>query len=310
LHNKDFTYFELLRQKIVAEMQKTYPGINPLIADWKGQEIINFQEDLRIKANANLSEKWFYTHMKSSYPGLPRIDMLNILCKYCGYAGWDDFIYKNKPNVPAISVKENPNRYFVIVPLLAVGIVGILFLLFELFNTQDYKFYFIDADTREPVISGKTEIILLNEGESPVHYFVEKDGSFRLKTDKSKIKMVVKAPYYKVDTIARIVTKLNNEEMVLLRPDDYALMIHYFSNMKVDDWEKRRVKLNQMIDDNAVFYQVMGGKKATGMALYNKEEFIDKLTMPSGNLRNMEILDSQFKNGRITLLRFRINNYN
>jgi hypothetical protein len=312
LQGQEHTHFELLKQRIVAVMQKSYPGINPSISEWKGQEITDLQEDLRIKVNANISEKWFYTHMKSSRATLPRIDMLNLLSRYAGYANWDDFVYRNKPQVPsdASEVSKTPanaNRYFIYIPLLAVVIVGLFFGLFKLFNTREYRFVFIDADTRKPIISTQTEVILLPEGESPVQFLVEKDGSCRIKTDKSRIRMVVNAPYYQTDTITRIVRKLDRSETVLLKPDDYSMMIHYFSMKKVEDWEKRRVCLDSMINEGAMVYQVFNGREFTGMALYNKQEFIDKLTMPSGSLKNIEILSTQFKDGKIMVLRFRIN---
>jgi hypothetical protein len=305
LQERDQIYFELLKQKVVAVMQQSYPGINPSMAGWKGQEITDFQEELRIKVNANVSEKWFYTHMKSSHTALPRIDMLNFLSKYAGYTNWDDFVFKNKTLVTTGVYKNNSNHYFIIVPLLALVIVGILFGVFKLFNIQEYKFTIIDADTREPINGGKTEIILMLEGESPVHFLAGSDGVFNLKTDKSKIKMVVNSPCYQTDTIVRIVTKLNRHELIMLKPNDYELMIHYFSTMKVDDWEKRRKRLNEIIDEGAMIYQVINNKEATGMALYNKQEFIDKLTMPASTLKNIEILGTQYKNGKMMVLRFR-----
>lgn len=281
--------------------------MNPVIADWKGQEITNFQEDLRIKVSANISEKWFYTHMKSAHPSLPRIDMLNFLSKYAGYANWDDFIYQNQRQIQTEKPPVSANRYFFLVPLMAVVIVAIFFGLFKLFNTQEYRFTFIDADTREPITGSGIEVILLPEGESPVQTMLGSDACFRLKTDKSSIRMVINAPYYQTDTVVRIVKKLIRNETILLKPDDYAMMIHYFSMMKVDDWKKRRIRLKEMIDDGAMIYQVISGKEATGMALYDKEEFIDKLTMPSGSLKNIEVLGSQSKDGKIMVLRFRLN---
>jgi len=288
-------------------MQQSYPGIDPAIGQWKGQEIVDFQEDLRMKVNANISEKWFYTHMKSSNADLPRIDMLNFLSRYAGYTNWDDFVYRNQQKVPFTASPHQANRYFIFVPLLVFVMVGILYGLFKILNTQEYRFTFIDADTREPIISDNTEIILLSDDESPVHSLVGSDGCFHLKTDKSKIRMVVKAPYYHSDTLVRIVKKLERDEIIILRPDDYALMIHYFSTMKVDDWQKRRNSLNGMIDDGALIYQVFKGKEEMGMALYNKQEFIDRLTIPTGSLKNIDILHSQFRDGKIVMLRFRIN---
>jgi hypothetical protein len=307
LHEKDYRYFELLKQKIAEVMKKTYPGINPEIGEWKGQEITDFQEDLRIRANATISEKWFYTHMKSTHTSLPRIDMLNILSMYAGYANWDDFIYRNAPREPrAKSRPETGNRYFVLVPLITLGIIALVFLLFRLFSTQEYSIRFLDADTQEPISGSRIEVSILADGESPVQYLSGTDGVLHFKTGKSRIRMVVRAPYYQADTIVRMVTRLNRRETVMLKPDDYALMIHYFSTMKVDDWQKRRQRLDGMIDDGAMICQVVNGPEATGMALYNKEEFIDKLTIPSGSLKNLEVLGTRTRDGKIVLLRFRI----
>ncbi len=305
-------HFGLLKTKIVAVMQESYPGINTSIAEWRGQEITDFQEDLRIKVNARISEKWFYTHMKSSHPSIPRVDMLNLLSRYAGYANWDDFIFKNSDVINNLSPVSNPqknaNRFFILIPLLTLIIVCLIYVLFKLFNTREYRFCFYDADTREPITNAKIEIRLLSEGESPVNYFCGSNGCFMLKTDKSKIKMVITAQYYQTDTIFRILKKLDQDETVKLHANDYALMIHYFSMMKVDDWEKRKKHLEAMIDDSAMIYQVVNDKEATGMALYNKQEFIDKMTMPSGSLKNLEILDSKIRNEKIMALRFRINN--
>jgi hypothetical protein len=311
LSGKKHIHFELLKTKIVAMMQESYPGINPSIAEWKGQEITDFQEDLRIRVNAHISEKWFYTHMKSSLPSAPRIDMLNLLSRYAGYANWDDFVFKNSDvisnNLPAVSIHKSANRFFVLIPFLVLIIIALFYGLFKIFNTQEYRFCFYDADTREPITNSQIEITLILEGETPIQNLTGPEGCFLLKTEKSLIRMVVKAPYYRTDTIRRMVRKLNRNEMVMLHADDYALIIHYFSMMKVDDWAKRRSRLEAMINDGAMICQVFNDKEATGMALYNKQEFIDKMTVPSGSLKNIEILNSQMRENKIMVLRFRIN---
>jgi hypothetical protein len=311
LPGRKHIHFELLKTKIVAMMQESYPGINPSIAEWKGQEITDFQEDLRIRVNAHISEKWFYTHMKSNQSSIPRIDMLNLLSKYAGYANWDGFVFKNSDVISSdsqtIPTQKSANRFFVLIPFLVLIIVALFYGLFKIFNTQEYWFCFYDADTHEPITNSQIEVTLILEGETPVQNLTGPGGCFLLKTEKSLIRMVVKAPYYRTDTIRRMVRKLNRNEMVMLHADDYALMIHYFSMMKVDDWEKRRTRLEAIIDDGALICQVFNDKKATGMALYNKQEFIDKMTVPSGSLQNIEILSSQMRENKIMILRFRIN---
>ena len=301
-------------------MQQSYPGINPSISEWKGQEITDFQEELLKSVNAHISEKWFYTHMKSVSKSLPRIDVLNLLSKYAGYVNWDDFVFKNQDLIeasrgehPAVqevseSIPSHANRYFIIIPIAAVCIVLIFFGVFKLFNTREYKFCFYDADTKEPISNSKIQVQVLTEGESPVTSYCGADGCFFFKTDKSLIRLVVSTPYYQSDTITRIVEKLKPNEIVNLHANDYALMIHFFSQMKVDDWEKRRTRLENMIDDGAMICQIYSeNKRATGMELLNKQEFIDKLTMPSGSLKNIEVLDTRYRAGKITVLRFRIN---
>ena len=182
--------------------------------------------------------------------------------------------------------------------------LGILFLLFKLLSTREYTFRFYDADTAEPITSTIIEVSVLLPNESPVSHLCGSDGSFTLKTDKANIRFSVKSPYYQTDTIFRTLDKFNRNETVKLRPDNYALMIHYFSSMNVKDWQKRRDQLNRMIADSALIFQVFS-KEAPGVELYGKWEFINKLTLPSTGLKNIEILDTRYQEDRITMIRFR-----
>jgi hypothetical protein len=302
--NKDIQTFDLLKQKIVERMQESYPGINPSISEWKGQEIVDFQEELLHKVNAHISEKWFYTHVKGGRETLPRIDTLNLLSKYAGYSNWDDFKFKHPGQVLAVDHSKRANRYFIYIPVLALLTLGVMFILFKMLSTKDYKFRFYDADTKEPVTNTIIEVSVLLEGESPVSYLCGQEGSFILKTDKANVHFVVKSPYYQTDTIIRLLDKFNRDEIVQLRPDNYAMMIQYFSSMNVKDWQKRRNQLNLMIADSAMIYQVFD-KEAVGVELYNKMEFINKMTLPSTGLKDIEILDTKYQGDKISLIRFR-----
>jgi len=290
-------------------MQKSFPGIKASISDWRGQDITDFQEDLLEKVNAHISEKWFYNHIKAENKSLPRIDVLNLLSKYVGYANWDDFVYKNtdgKINIKSIS---KANQIFIILPLVVIFIMSVLVLLFQFFNNREreYSFDFYDSYTKEIIKNNRCEIKLLSDNESPIHYLSDSTGRVVLKTNKSVVSMLISAPYYKSDTIIRILKKFDRAQKISLQINDYALILHYFSEMNVDDWQKRRDYLVEIIDNGAIFYQVLNDKNKQGMALYNKTEFIDKLTMPTGSLKFIEILDIKFKNDKIILVRFRIN---
>jgi len=291
-------------------MQRSYPGISRSISGWKGQDITDFQEELLKTVNAHLSEKWFYTHMKSDNPSLPRIDVLNLLCRYAGYMNWDDFIFKNSDPVSLSLPPGKANRYFIIIPLAVLVILVMFYGIFKLFNTREYRFSFYDADTKDPITNSRIEVTLLLEGESPVNYLCNPQGCFMMKTDKSRVRFVAGNPYYKTDTVVRVLRKFNREEMVFLHANEYALMIHYFSQMNVRDWEKRRLQMDKMIDDSALIYQVYGTPRAPGMELYNKQEFINKMTLPSGSLKGIEILDTKYSGDKIMILRFRVKEKN
>ena len=92
----DLLHFEQLKQEVQAEYLKNHHPSFDDISKWKGIDIIYFQEDLRRKAEGNISEKSFYTYFKSNpTTKLPRIDMLNLLSMYVDYQSWYDFKRKN-----------------------------------------------------------------------------------------------------------------------------------------------------------------------------------------------------------------------
>lgn len=299
--------FTLLKKEIVSAMKHSYPGINPDIAAWKGQEITDFQEELLIKVNGRLSEKWFYSHIKSSSQSLPRIDVLNMLSKFAGYSNWDDFKYKNSENSVLPTKSAKPDKVFILIPLILLVVTVVLFLIYRMIDTQNYRFTFVDADTGDPILNGNIHVDLFLKDESPMSYSCDKDGSFAIRTDQSKIRMVVKSPYYLADTVERVVKKFNRNEQIGLRMDSYAMMIRYFSQTDLKAWQKRREQLNRMFGENAMIYQLPDTKEGNGMEIYNKKEFIDKLTMPATSLRQIEILETRYDSGQIVLLRFKVN---
>jgi hypothetical protein len=307
LPNGNINDFELLKQKIVIEMQRSYPGINSVISEWRGQEITDFQEELRHKVNAHISEKWFYNHFKKENLALPRIDMLNLLSRYAGYLNWDDFLYRNDLKTSEIVRVNRGNRFFIYMPLMVVTVVLILFLLFQVISYREYNFSFQDALTREAIHGNQIAITIISDKESPVNLLADSSGKITLKTDKRVVKMVVSAPYFKTDTIIRTLKTFEKEQKISLHSDDYARIILCFSEMNLADWQKRRASLESIIDDNAMIYQVGSGSRHLGVELFNKHEFIDKLTMPTGSLKNLDILETQLRSGKISILRFRVN---
>ena len=301
MHDKNSKYFEFLKKEIVNTLKLTYPAVSDNVEDWKGQTITFFQEDLLEKVNEHISERWFYNHMKSTGKGLPRIDMLNLLSRYAGYSDWQEFTYKHKGEIS--SEIGNPNRVFIMVPLIVLLTLVVFYTLFKVLSVKEYQFCFVSADDLSSVISRKTQIEILDRDESPKTKFCDSVGCVKIKTDKIKIRFVVKSPYYKTDTIERVLKKFTRSEMVKLHTNDYALMIHYFSTSNVDDWKKRKEQLDMMFADSARIYEVFNGS-TMGIELYDKQEFINKLTVPTGSLKQIEILDTKYVQEQIVALRF------
>ena len=298
-------YLNLLKTAVVGTMKQSYPGISDNISDWKGQDIINFQEDLLEKVNEHISEKWFYSHMKSENEKLPRIDMLNFLSRYVGYIDWRDFKYKNREYILSEDQNNKPGKtslYLKISGLLLLLVVSIVLVKFV--GNKSYQFAFKDAHTRRSITDTLLEIIIMNENESPDYEKCDPPGYYNLKTKKEKVRFMVKSPYYETDTITRVLDKFEGSENIYLYPNDFAMMIHYFSATNVKDWEKRRDHLDRMISDSAFIYQFFD-EGQVGMELYNKEEFIDKLSMPVNSLKNIEIMETIYTGRKISVLRFR-----
>lgn len=301
MHNSDLAYFSLLKEKVASTFLQRYAASDQDISKWKGEDITAFQDDLMDKVRGGISEKWFYTHIKSSSEKLPRIDMLNMLSKYAGYDGWADFQQQHElPKENANRESRSKLRPLAIAVLFLIAVVAAVKLWPEEYQCL---FCFVDAYRKAPVSESLLEVIVLNEGESPRTISADSAGCFALSTNEEKLRFVVQSPYYKTDTIVRTASAMAEAELVSLRTNDYAWMIHLFANAQVEDWKKRRAQLDEMIADEARIYQIYEAQ-STYMALYNKEEFIDKLTMPTQSLKNIEIVETIYAKDQIMVMRF------
>jgi hypothetical protein len=242
--------------------------------------------------------------MKSESLKLPRIDILNFLSQYVGHHDWEDFKHIHSGQKQK-SGKDNSNSYFYLVPLLVVVILTVFYFVTKSFYSQEYTFCFYDSISKQSITNNIIEVTVLEKNESNKSYLCDADGCFTLKTIKRRIQFVVETPYYHRDTIVRRLNSFNRSEKIKLQIDDYAIMIHYFSNSNVKDWLKRREDLNYIFADNAKIFQVYEG--TVGMEIYNKWEFINKLTLPVSGLKDIEILDTEYAGEKIKHLRFKQN---
>ena len=371
----DLLHFEQLKSEIQTKYLTNHTPSNEDISHWKGIDIIYFQEDLRKIAKGNISEKSFYTYFKSTpATKLPRIDILNLLSVYAGYASWYDFkknhlfadeilreqesgeeiqtaetesdpgnaqnlssdgktagneaeesqleavlqksnsenqeLIKNEDFSNLSQNKAEPRVKKFVKKNLWYGISGILALLVgflglkDLFISKEYYYTFIDAD-RNSKINGDLQVKIFKENESPILYTAKPNEPFVYKNPSSKtLVMEVSSPYYKTDRIVRNLETAPESETIELKPNDYAIMLYYYSNSK-QDIKRKRERLNYLISDNALIYQVYDNDKY-GVETLDKRRYITLVTTPTTSLKNMEVIDTQMEKGKIVLIKFKI----
>lgn len=286
-------YFELLKKKVASTFLKDHAAPKT-IEEWKGEEIVLFQEDLFTKVKAKVSEKWFYTYFKKQATKLPRIDMLNLLCEYVGLSNWNTFKNEHKSLVES-KVKINKNKYLLLV-LAPVAVLA----WFLLKSSNEFHFCFVDELQNKPIEVALDVKIISNE-ESPIILKTDSLGCFTYKTASEYITFVVKSPYHKTDTIVRHINS-NTNQKVHLTTDDYALMLRFYTDGNIKDWKKHKNKLQHLVADEAVIYQFYSNN--IGIELFDKDDFIRLLTIPTDNLQRIKILERTFENGKIIRLKF------
>jgi len=303
--NQELELFELLKEKVARQFAAN-SGILPIeISQWTSEHIRSFQSDLEELLQERISERWIYTHFKSqTINKLPRIDMLNILSKYTGYKSWDDFTATNTPlNKKSKSLPWRP-RWTKI--LAGAGLAGLfLFVFFKLITLNSiysYHFECVDADLETIIPSSEISVKILEDNQSPRHLESNDSYVYQYQSSSSVIKLIIESPYYINDTIERHLHEAKTEEKLYLRRDDYAILIQKYSQDQSRNTARRRDFLKQILSDRIQVFQITADN--LGMEIFTKDEFINRMTLPVNQLRNIEIVSTEYQEGKIIRLRF------
>lgn len=200
---------------------------------------------------------------------------------------------EKKPKLKLISIIAS-----VILLLCGIGVA----VYYSFFGQREYEFCFVDSD-RQTTINNSVEVTIIREGFTPL-YLSTKTGCIKFESQKNTIKMFVTSPYYKQDTFKVNLHQYNQPEKLLLEPDDYKIMLYYYSN-SAKDLKQRISKLNQMISDDALIYQVYDND-FFGVEILSKQQYINLVTMPTTSLKNFSLIESESKKGKIVKLKFKI----
>ena len=193
--------------------------------------------------------------------------------------------------------RQSVKKYLWLLPFILIFIIAY----YQFKAENNFHFCFVD-DTKNEAISTYLDIKVLQEHESPTYLKTDSLGCFIYNSAEKKVKFVVQSPYYKTDTIVKTINS-NSNSTVKLHTDTYhALMLHYYTNGNIKDLEERKVQLKNLIADDAQIYQVF--KANIGIEIYSKNDFINKLTIPTNSLKNISILERSYQDGKIVKLKF------
>ena len=219
-------------------------------------------------------------------------------------------ITKNSPSYASYDTSEQKSTFSLVKKYIWLGISLVLAILVGLLGFKDElfskKFYysFIDAD-RNSKINAELQVQILKENESPIVYTAKPNEPFVYTTKSKSLTMVVSSPYYRTDTIHRNLETAPEAETIELKPNDYAIMLFYYSK-SIKDLKRKRETLNYLISDNALIYQVYDNE-TYGVETMDKQRYINLVTLPSTSLENLEVIETKDdKSNKIIMIKFKI----
>lgn len=287
----EFEKFQELKQKVLLKYQEHYPFFQGNWKSFSSQDIQNLIGLIEDKCKQTISEKWIYTHLKPETNNkIPRKDMLNILSEFVGFSGWDEFTFEEK-NVQTFEVSQSDKskiskKWFL---LLLIPLVLLIVFLSKKEDSKPKTIQLNNEYTNEKVNAEEVKVF---EVKDSVKQELEiKEGKVQVSNNgNGKSKLVIQSPFYLPKTV---VLNPNNTtvapQKVNLKPDDYAMMLKAFMLSDIKDWQTRKEQLNKILSDNLEVIVML--KDDLGYEYFNKNEFSQKLIVPTASLKKMRIVE-------------------
>ncbi len=278
--------FQKLKNEVLLSYKEQFRYFEGNWKSFSSQDIQNLIALIEQKTKQTISEKWVYTHLKpETNEKLPRKDMLDILSNVSGYSSWDEYVFKNKSEVLVVPNKEksSPWKFILISVFSIIGLCfGIQYFSKEEVNvpqTIEIK----NAVTNEIIQDNEIKAVVVeNEVEIPLKMV---DSKFQL-TIKDSSKVIIKSPYFDDKTV---IIKNEPKTNIVLQPDDYAMMLKAFLKSDIKDWQTRKEQLNKILADDLEVMVML--KDDLGAEYFNKDEFSQKVIIPSVSLKRMKIVE-------------------
>jgi hypothetical protein len=280
--------FQELKEKVLLKYQEQYPFFQGNWKSFSSQDIQNLIGLIEEKCKQTISKKWIYTHLKpENNSKIPRKDMLNILSEFVGFSGWDEFTFQERvvESKELIVVKKSKKWLLILVLPLILAVV--YFYKKEVPKSKTIQLN--NEFTNEKVNSEEVKVF---EVKDSVQQELEiKEGKVQVSNEKDKTtKLVIQSPFYLPKTV---VLNPNSTtvapQKVNLKPDDYAMMLKAFMLSDIKDWQTRKEQLNKILSDDLEVIVML--KDDLGYEYFNKNEFSQKLIVPTTSLKKMKIVE-------------------
>lgn len=285
--------FEELKKKVLLKYQEYYPFFQGNWKSFSSQDIQNLIGLIEQHGKQTISEKWIYTHLKPEFSAkVPRKDMLTILCQFVGYSGWDEFIFEDKIIVTETSKTQKKSKKWVLI-FPVIFLFTLLVWYFNFYKKEDTTTKTIELKnefTNEKVNSSDIKVVQIDD--TIAKQLEVKNGKVTLKSNQDRpTKLIIKSPFYRTKTININANSPITEppKTIDLQPNDYAMMLKAFMLSDIKDWQTRKEQLNKILSDDLEVIVML--KDDLGAEYFNKNEFSQKLIVPSVSIKKMKIIE-------------------
>lgn len=288
------------------EFKKNHLFADEILKETEEDENLKQELEKDLAKTENKEEKTKKPEEVVQNSSIPPIENANLQKNNIEHQDVNENSTKTTP--PEISNQKSANSlvkkylWLSISAVLAI-LVGLLGFKDELFSKKFY-YSFIDAD-RNSKINAELQVQILKENESPILYTAKPNEPFVYTTKSKNLTMVVSSPYYRTDTIHRNLEAAPEAENIELKPNDYAIMLFYYSK-SLKDLKRKRETLNHLISDDALIYQVYDNE-TYGVETMDKQRYINLVTLPSTSLEKLEVIDTKNnQSDKIIMIKFKI----
>lgn len=294
----DLELFYQLKEKVLERYKESNPYFNGNWKNFSSQDILQLIDEIQIQTKSTVSEKWIYTHLKpETNVKLPRKDMLDILSSYANEKSWDAFKF-NAINTLETLPQSNKQKSkwklsYLLYSVLFLLFIGILY--FKIKKPNPTSIVLKNSFTNDSVSKQEVKAYIIEDSiEKPVD--LEKEEI----TNEKPIKVLIKSPFYQSKKI--VIEPNLAVNTIELKPNDYAMVLKAFLKSDIKDWQIRKQQLKKILSDNLEVIVMLPNN--LGAEYLNKEEFAQKLIIPSPSLKKMSIIEVENdENDRIKFIR-------